>query len=276
VINVDFWKVVLDLKKHKKHYLETATLNSDNAITSHKKMKNKIILFSIIAVNFCFTCKGQDRLGSWNILNINVKLNPKWSFFTESQLRSLSFYNQFHYYDIKAAATYKLNKDLSATVGFGSYKTFSEGGNFNEPIQNEEIRSWLQINIKNPLQHFTLAHRYSLEQRFTSNGYKNRIRYRLSATIPINQRKIAAKTFYILVWDELFLTNNEPYFERNRLFLGCGYEMNSNLTLQTGYIYQLDYKVNDETGRDFFNIALLYNFDLSKKQEKELIPTTSD
>ena len=28
---------------------------------------------------------------------------------------------------------------------------------------------------------------------------------------------------------------------------------------------QFDYKINDETGRDFFNIALLYNFDLKQK-----------
>jgi Protein of unknown function (DUF2490) len=74
----------------------------------------------------------------------------------------------------------------------------------------------------------------------------------------------------------LFFTNNEPYFERNRLFLGFGYEVNKNLVIQTGYIYQFDYKINDETGRDFINIALIYNFDISKQGEKELIPTTSD
>ena len=218
----------------------------------------------------------QENLGSWNILNVNLKISSKWNVFAESQLRSLSFYDEFHYYEVKSGVTYKISKDFSATSGFGSYNTFSEGGNFNEPIQNKEIRTWAQVNLKNPFKYLTLEHRYRAEQRFTSNGFKNRFRYRLSATVPINNLKIQPKTFYIMAWNELFFTDNEPFFERNRLFLGCGYEVNKNLALQTGYIYQFDYKINDETGRDFLNISLLYNFDLTKKDEKEFTPTTSD
>ncbi|WP_395075447.1 DUF2490 domain-containing protein [Flavobacterium sp.] len=236
-------------------------------------MQNFIIVILFLLTIFT---NAQSNLGSWNIINVNMKVNSKWNFFTEAQLRSLSFYTEYHYYEVKAGATYKIANDFSATSGFGSYNTFSEGGDFREPIRNKEVRSWLQINLKNQLRFFTLEHRYRGEQRFTSNGYKNRFRYRLGGTLPINKKKIESKTFYISVWNELFFTNSEPFFERNRLFLGCGYEANKNLAIQTGYIYQFDYKINDETGRDFLNIALLYNFDLSKKDEKEFIPTTSD
>ena len=235
-------------------------------------------IFKTCFLFFIFTIPlfSQENLGSWNILNVNLKIDTKWNIFVEGQLRSLSFYDEFHYYEIKTGGTYKINKNFSATSGFGSYNTFSEGGNFNNPIKNKEIRTWLQINFKNQLGLLTIENRYRAEQRFTSNGYKNRFRYRLSATIPLNQKKTTLKTFYAMVWNEIFFTNNEPYFERNRLFLGCGYELNKNLVIQAGYIYQFDYKINDETGRDFLNIALLYNFDLSKKKEKEFIPTTSD
>ena len=230
----------------------------------------------IIVLFFNYAIFSQVNLGSWNILNINVKVNSKWNAFMESQIRSLSFYNEFHYYEVKTGVTYKISTDFSATSGFGSYNTFSEGGNFKDPIQNKEIRTWQQVNLKNQMRFFTLEHRYRAEQRFTNNGYKNRFRYRLGASIPLNNKKIEVKTFYISLWNELFFTNTEPFFERNRLFLGCGYEFTKNLAVQTGYIYQFDYKINDETGRDFLNIALLYNFDLSKKEEKEFIPTTSD
>ena len=233
--------------------------------------KSFLVLFLFTATLF-----SQENLGSWNILNVNLKINSKWNAFTEAQIRSLSFYNEFHYYEIKAGVTFKFDKNLSTTSGFGSYNTFTEGGNFKDPIQNKEIRSWLQINLKNHFRFFTLEHRYRVEQRFTSSGYRNRFRYRLGAVIPVNKNIIEPKTFYISMWNELFFTNNEPFFERNRLFLGCGYELNKNLAIQTGYIFQFDYKINDETGRDFLNIALLYNFDLSKKEQKEFIPTTSD
>jgi hypothetical protein len=201
----------------------------------------------------------QSDLGSWNILNFNLKLNSKWNVFMETQLRSLSFYDQFHYYEYKTGATYKIKNSVSVTTGVGSYNTYSEGGNFENPIQNKEIRSWFQFVI--------LEHRYRAEQRFTSNGYRNRFRYRLGAIVPINNKQVVPKTFYVSAWNEIFFTDNEPYFERNRMFVGLGYEFSKQLAVQTGYIHQFDYKINDETGRDFLNIALLYTFDLSNKNE---------
>ena len=208
----------------------------------------------------------QVELGSWNVLNFNLKLNSKWSTFMEAQLRSLSFYDQFHYYEYKAGLSYKIKKNFSITSGLGSYNTYSEGGNFENPIQNKEIRSWFQINLKNDLDFLTVEHRYRAEQRFTSNGYRNRFRYRLGANIPINDKK-KKKKLYLSSWNELFFTDKEPFFERNRFFVGLGYEFSKQLAVQTGYIHQFDYKINDETGRDFLNIALLYTFDLSNKNE---------
>lgn len=235
----------------------------------------KIKIFSILLL-FSISIFSQNNLGSWNILNINLKVNPKWSIFAESQIRSLSFYNEFHYYELKTGVTYKMGKDFSATSGFGSYNTFDEAGNFETPIQNKEIRTWFQFNLKNQKHFFIIEHRYRAEQRFTSNGFRNRFRYRLGVTIPINNLKIEPKTFYLSIWNEVFLTNNEPFFERNRLFLGFGYEVNKNLAVQTGYIYQFDYKINDETGRDFLNIGLFYNFDLEKNKENFFNKTISD
>lgn len=192
----------------------------------------------------------------------------------ETQLRSLSFYDQFHYYEYKTGVTYKIKNSVSITTGIGSYNTYSEGGNFENPIQNKEIRSWFQLNMKNDLDFVVLEHRYRAEQRFTSNGYKNRFRYRLGAIVPINNKQIVPKTFYVSAWNEIFFTDNEPYFERNRMFVGLGYEFSKQLAVQIGYIHQFDYKINDETGRYFLNIALLYTFDLSNKNE--FTPTIQD
>jgi len=234
---------------------------------------NKLILFLVLS---SMKLSAQNNLGTWNVTNVNFKANEKWNVFAEAQLRSLSFYDEFHYYEYKGGLTYKITPNFSATTGVGSYNTFSEGGNFEQPMQNKEIRTWVQINMKNPLAWMSFEHRYRAEQRFTSNGYRNRFRYRLSATVPLNSKKIAPKTVYAQIWNEIFFTNREPFFERNRLFIGGGYEFSKNIAFQMGYIYQFDYKINDETGRDFLNISLLYNFDLSKTKQNEFIPTTSD
>jgi hypothetical protein len=226
---------------------------------------------------FCsFKLLAQNDIGSWNVTNINVKVNEKWNVFGEAQLRSLSFYDQFHYYEYKTGFTYKIAPNFSATTGIGSYNTFSEGGNFELPMQNQEIRTWAQVNMKNPLEFLTFEHRYRAEQRFTSNGYRNRFRYRLAATVPLNSKKIQPKTVYALIWNEIFFTDKEPFFERNRFFIGGGYEFSKNLAFQLGYIHQFDYKINDETGRDFLNLSLLYNFDLTRNKQNGFIPTTAD
>lgn len=234
---------------------------------------NKLVVLFLL---FFSRLLAQNDLGTWNVTNLNFKVNEKWNVFTEVQLRSLSFYDEFHYYEYKGGFTYKINPNFSIISGIGSYNTFSEGGNFQQPIQNKEIRSWAQINMKNPLEFISFEHRYRAEQRFTSNGYRNRFRYRLSATIPVNNEKIAPKTAYALIWNEIFFTDKEPFFERNRLFIGGGYEFSRKIALQLGYIYQFDYKINDETGRDFFNVSFLYNFDLTKMKQNEFIPTTTD
>ncbi len=236
-------------------------------------IKKTIILLLLILANI--SVFGQAKLGSWNILNINLKVNTRWNVFAESQIRSLSFYDEFHYYEIKTGATFKIDKQFSATSGFGSYNTYSEGGNLKTPIQNKEIRTWAQINMKQKTGIVNFEHRYRAEQRFTNNGFKNRFRYRLGATIPINRKEIKEKTLYLSVWNELFFTNKEPFFERNRLLVGFGYEFNKNLAFQTGYIHQFDYKINDEIGRDFLNIAILYNFNLHK-EPTDYIPSTND
>ena len=87
------------------------------------------VLFLIVLVSINGVL-GQSKLGSWNILAANVKANEKWNFFAEAQLRSLSFYNEFHYYEVKIGANFKIDNQFSVTSGFGSYNTFAEGGDF--------------------------------------------------------------------------------------------------------------------------------------------------
>lgn len=227
-------------------------------------MRYSLLLF-IFYHTFCYS---QNELGTWSTTNINLKINDKWQVFAESQLRSLKFYDNFHYYEVKTGITYKIKPNFYVNSGIGNYNTYSENGDFATPIKQKEIRTWIQLVFKNPFDFMSVEHRYRAEQRYTNLGYRNRFRYRLSAKVPILKSK--EKEYFLLGWNELFFTNNEPFFERNRLFLGGGFDINKNLAIQTGYIYQFDYKINDETGRDFLNIVLLYSFDFKGEKETNL------
>jgi hypothetical protein len=105
--------------------------------------------------------------------------------------------------------------------------------------------------------------RYRAEFRFTSNGYRNRFRYRLGLSRPFGKERDEYKPFQIGVSNEIFFTDKESYFERNRILLAFNYKPSKTTTLQIGYLHQFDYKINDETGRDFLQIG--YFFELFKK-----------
>ncbi len=229
-----------------------------------------MLLSMLLSQNSIAQNTNYDELGSWNIINLKVNLHPKWSFFAETQLRSLSFYHQFHYYEAKTGITYNLNKYFSLASGIGHYVTFSEGGNFQVPKKNDEIRAWLQINMHQYLEFLKFEHRYRIEQRWTLNGFRNRFRYRINIIIPLNTKKVETKTIYVTTWNELFLTNQAPFFERNRFFIGLGYEFTNNFTVQSGWVNQLDYKINDESGLNFFQISLLFELNRKKHKDEEI------
>lgn len=197
-------------------------------------------------------------LGSWNILNLTYNHTNKLSFFAEGQLRSLRFYSNFHYYEYKGGINYKVHKNIKLTLGAGSYQTFKEGGDFVLPKNNDEFRLWPQVILFQSVGKFKVEQRYRAEFRFTSNGYRNRFRYRLGLSYPFGKEKNEYKPFQISVSDEIFFTDNEPYFERNRLLFAFNYKPSKTATLQVGYLHQFDYKINDETGRDFFVIGFYY------------------
>jgi hypothetical protein len=211
-------------------------------------------------------------LGSWNILNVKYNYTDNLSFFGEAQLRSLKYYSDFHYYEYKGGIDYKVHKNVKLTLGAGSYQTYKEGGDFVLPKNNDEFRLWPQLIFSQSIGKLKIEQRYRAEFRFTSNGYRNRFRYRLGVSYPFGKEKNEFTPFQINVSNELFFTNKEPYFERNRLLFAFNYKPLKSTTLQIGYLHQFDYKINDETGRDFFVIGFYYDIfrKSSSKQEDDL------
>lgn len=215
-----------------------------------------LMLLVIILISNKITAQ-TNGLGSWNILNVKYIVNEKWSVFSEAQLRSLKFYQNFHYYEYKVAVNYKIQKNLIFTLGAGKYQTYKEGGNFVLPKNNDEFRIWPQIIINQSIGLFNIEQRYRTELRFTSNGFRNRYRYRLGISLPFGKDSKLYKPYQLGLSNEIFFTNTEPYFERNRLVLSFNYKPSKSTTIQIGYLHQFDYKINDETGSNFFQIAFL-------------------
>lgn len=217
------------------------------------------------------TIAQTSDLGSWNILNMKYNYSDKLSFFGEAQLRSLKFYNNYHYYEYKGGINYKLYKNVKFTLGAGSYQTYKEGGDFVLPKNNDEFRIWPQVILFQSVGELKIEQRYRAEFRWTSNDYRNRFRYRLGVSYPFGKERNEYKPYQISASNELFFTDKEPFFERNRLLFAFNYKASKSTTLQIGYLHQFDYKINDETGRDFLVVGFYYDIfrKTTSKQENE-------
>ena len=224
--------------------------------------KNILLFFLLFLSHFSFSQKFD--LGSWNIVNLKYTMSNKWSAFGEAQIRSLKFYNHFHYYEYKGGLNYKANKQLQFTLGAGSYQTFREGGNFVTPKNNNEFRLWPQVILFQSIGKIRIEQRYRSELRFTSNGFRDRHRYRLGVSYSFGQERKGYLPFQASISNELFFTSKEPYFERNRLQYAFSFKPSKETTLQLGYLHQFDYKINDEIGRDFLVLGFFH--ELFRKQ----------
>lgn len=209
-------------------------------------------------------------LGSWNILNLKYNFDEKWSLFAEAQLRSLRFYDDFHYHEYKGGFDYKVLNNLKLTLGIGKYDTYAEEGDFVRPKNNSEIRLWPQVIVNQGIGKIKLEQRYRYEMRFrTDDDYRNRFRYRLGVSLPFGKSSKGYIPFQINASNELFFTDTGPYFERNRLLFSFVYKTSKLTSWQIGYLHQFDYRINDETGRDF--LVLGFFIEIDRKHNPKVI-----
>jgi Protein of unknown function (DUF2490) len=227
-------------------------------------------LLLTIALFFTASAVAQNSsLGSWNIVNIRFNVNDKLSFFGEAQLRSLRFYTHYHYYEYKGGAELSVYPGLRIAIGAGDYDTYREGGNFVTPKNNDEFRIWPQLQLSQKLGKFKIEQRLRAEFRFTSNGYRNRFRYRLGLVYPFGKERNYVVPFQISISNEFFFTDREPYFERNRLAFNFNYKYTENIGFMAGYLHQFDYRINDETGRDFLQLGIYIELNKNSDAKKK-------
>ncbi|MCU0434655.1 MAG: DUF2490 domain-containing protein [Bacteroidia bacterium] len=228
------------------------------------------LFLTVLSLGFLRPLHAQNSsLGSWNIFQVKYGITDKLSLFGEAQLRSLRFYTHFHYYEYKGGIEYKPLPGLRLALGAGDYDTYREGGNFVTPKNNDEFRLWPQIQLSQTLGKFKIEQRYRAEFRFTSNGYRNRFRYRLALLYPFGKEKNGFTPFQLSVSNELFFTNREPYFERNRLAFNFNYRLSKQLSFMAGYLHQFDYRINDETGRDFLQLGIYIELKRNSAAKKQ-------
>jgi len=205
-------------------------------------------------------------LGGWYITTLNYHLQNKFSLYGEAVTRSQHVTGDFFARELKVGINYNFQNKQSVFIGLGNYKTYSSPGDFKKPLTANENRIWEQFTLVNNISRIKIEHRYRIEQRWINRDFYNRFRYRLAATISLNHMAVTTNTFFISSFDEIFFSNKQPYFLRNKVYTGLGYRFNKLVTLQTGFTRQFDYRTIDNgSGKNYILTSIIFNTGNFKK-----------
>ncbi len=175
--------------------------------------------------------------GGWLMYFGNHSLGEKWSLHSELQLREKNLKGKHEQVLSRIGLLRKVNPNLNLGGGYGFITNYAGSKELFSPDRVEH-RIWQQMIGVTPLSRVRFEHRLRLEQRWLDGDYSNRFRYRLMASIPINQEKLGDGALAIHFYDELFLNITDNPFDRNRLYGAVGYHFSNSHQIQAGYLRQ--------------------------------------
>lgn len=240
------------------------------------KYKPNAALLLIFFLMIALSVKAQNnKTGIFGIATVvlNGDSTHKWGGYAEVQTRSEGLFNQFFYYETKGGISYDIAKNYTALLGGGRYFT---ADNLENLTVGTEFRMWEQMTVNNFVDRVKLEHRYRVEQRWVNGLYRNRFRYRLNVVVPLNNPKMMPKTFFISVFDEVFINNKPPHFERNRFYAALGYQFDKSINVQAGWMNQYNYGLTTAGAKNNLALTFMYYIQRKNGKPKEQIPSTVD
>jgi predicted porin len=223
-------------------------------------MKLFLSLSLLLTITFF---KAQEHISGFGAVTLTYKFHPKFFLYVEGQMRSIEDFTYPDYYEMKGGLGYYLTKNHKPFIGLGRYATYKE-----HAINKEEFRVWLQdvIDIKKGIVKFENRIRveksWFYEPQTDKNSQRLRYRYRLNVSVPLNSKEVKKGTIFANAYDEIFLISPmKPTFARNRVYAGGGYQIDNNVGVAAGYLWQREFNATGNQNFHFLYLALNINID---------------
>jgi hypothetical protein len=214
----------------------------------------KTVLVAILLLPYITLSQNSD-FGNWLIYIGNNKLNSKWNIHNEIQYRNYNTIGDLEQLLIRTGLGYTFNdKKNNVLLGYGYILSENYISNSDNKATINEHRIFQQFTASQTFGKVKLGHRYRFEQRFVESDFKMRFRYFLSLNIPINIMQ--NNKYYLSAYNEIFLNTKTSVFDRNRLYGGIGYNINTAIRIEVGYMNQFF----ERSSKDQLNIITFVNF----------------
>ncbi len=199
----------------------------------------------------------QNEFGNWLMYFGTNRISDDWSIHSEIQYRNHTIEPiNIEQLLLRTGLNHHVAKNAIITVGY-AYVASHDFESEQKAPESKEHRIFQQLILTNKVSRLKFEHRYRLEQRWVNDDFRNRIRYRLMLFLPLNKPEITKGTFFLGLYDEIFLNTERVFFDRNRLYGALGYQFNKSTQVQLGYLRQ---RVND-FGKDYLQVGLVFNPD---------------
>ena len=205
---------------------------------------------------FIPSIQAQDSdLGNWWIYFGNKKIDDKWNWHHEIQYRNYNFIGELEQLLIRTGIGYNLSEgNNNLLMGYGYIR--SENYDGTEKFDVIEHRIYQQFITRQKFSRTSFQHRYRFEQRWVESDFRMRFRYFLSTNIALSKPSMEDNTWYLSAYNEIFLNSESSVFDRNRLYGGLGFKINSGTRIEFGYMNQFF----ENGGRDQLNIVVFMNY----------------
>ena len=219
-------------------------------------------LWILSASFFMVNLSGQQgNISSYNLVTMNYRFTPNWFLLAEGELRGNSDFYYPDYYEYKVGIGYRIAPNHKPLIGIG------RGGNYkNHSMQREELRIWFQDIYDFKAGRFKFENRFRAEKSWlyqpkeNKNSQRVRLRYRLNISTPLNTEKVQPGTISANIHDEVFATTTaSPVSFWNRIYGGLGYQVDKNVSISAGYMWQRDFAVKGNVDRHYLYTGLSIN-----------------
>lgn len=207
----------------------------------------------------------EDQLGAWYMYFVNAKLgNSQFGIQGDYQFRYWNAGTDLEQVLLRTGLTYRpKNANVLFTLGYANITSGTPG---ESRANSMEHRMYQEALIPQKLgRRFLLTHRMRYEQRWVADqDFRTRYRYNLFVNVPLNNTELVAKTVYLALYNEIFINGQRnigdgrtvELFDRNRTYLGVGYNILDNLRAQGGWMLQ----VTDNWSKGQAQVSLHHSF----------------
>ena len=190
---------------------------------------------------------------SWVSVNSTIHMNDKWALLADVHMRRNHFFKNGSFYFIRAGVAYSITKNFSVAAGYAhlwlaptttSWITYANENRIYQQLQYHSSIGKIEINQR-------LRNEQRWQQKMVNdkpsrqNRFTNRIRYLLSATIPVFKNENLPS---LVISDELHIQFGKEVmyntFDQNRFFTGIKQKINKQLSFDIGYMQVLQQKYN--------------------------------